>query len=142
MRYFYLEPEVAGGIAEKSVADLSVRPPLVSRLHYTFDGWLGGAILASLRCFIVTLSAQRALEGMGATGIKFDSAETSKSELFKDLYPDRQLPEFVWLKVYGTAGKDDLGIAPDRRLVVSQRVLDLFDGLGLSDAVVEPFGRE
>jgi hypothetical protein len=142
MTYIYLEPEVAGGIGENSVMDVSVHPPVVSKLHYYFDDWLGGAILESFPCFIVTIPAQRALQAMRATGITFDHVETSLSEFFQDRYPGRELPEFVWLKVHGKAGRDDFGIAPDLRLVVSQRVLDLFERLGLSDADVEPFGTE
>jgi hypothetical protein len=140
MRYFYLEPEVAGGVGEHTVMNVNVHPPLVSRLHYSFDGWLGGAILEGFPCYIVTIPAQHALSTLGATGMKFDQAELSRSEFFKDMYPGRQLPEFVWLKVDGKPGKDDFGMAPDHRLVVSERVLDLFKELGLGDATFEPFG--
>ncbi len=139
MTYYYLEPEVAGGTGPHTVMDVSVHPPLVSKLHYYFDGWLGGAILESFPCFIVTIPAQRALQAMKATGVTFDRVEISKSDFFNEVNPNRELPEFVWLKVHGKAGRDDFGIAPDLRLVVSQQVLDLFERLGLSDADVEPF---
>jgi hypothetical protein len=142
MRYFYLEPEVAGGLGEHTVMNVKVHPPLVSRLHYSFDGWLGGAILTSFPCYIVTIPAQRALSALGATGMTFDQVEVSRSGLFEDMHPGRQLPEFVWLKVNGKPGKDDFGMAPDHRLVVSQRVLELFKELGLGDADVEPFASK
>ncbi|MGO8919866.1 MAG: hypothetical protein ACLQJR_28535 [Stellaceae bacterium] len=139
MTYFYLAPEVAGGIGENTVMDVSVHPPLVSKLHYSFDGWPDSVILRTFPCYIVTIPAQHALQAMGATGVTFDHVEISRSEFFKDRYPNRRLPDFVWLKVDGKAGRDDFGIAPNLRLVVSQRVLDLFERLGLSDALVEPF---
>lgn len=96
--------------------------------------------MTTFPCYIVTVPAQRALQAIRATGATFDQVEISRSEFFQDLHPGRQLPEFVWLKVHGKAGRDDLGIAPNHRLVVSQRVLDLFEQLGMPDAVVKPFG--
>jgi hypothetical protein len=140
MNYFYLEPEVAGGLGEHTVVDVSVHPPIVTYLHYSFDGWPDDVILTTFSCYIVAVPARHALEGIKVSGIKFDYAETSPSEFFKDMYPGRQLPTFVWLKVYGRPGRDDFGIAPDHRLVVSERVLDLLKRLGLSYATMEPFG--
>jgi hypothetical protein len=46
MKYFYVEPEVAGGLGERTVMDRSTHPPVVKRLHYQLEGWLGDAILA------------------------------------------------------------------------------------------------
>ena len=40
MSYYYLEPEIAGGLGECTVMDRSVRPPVVKRLHYELDGRL------------------------------------------------------------------------------------------------------
>jgi hypothetical protein len=56
------------------------------------------------------------------------------------MQPDHKLPPFAWLKVDGQAGRDDFGIAPDYRLVVSERVLDVLKPLGISNALIEPFG--
>jgi hypothetical protein len=36
VRYYYLEPEVAGGYGEDAILDTSVRPERVERLHYTW----------------------------------------------------------------------------------------------------------
>ena len=36
MKYFYIQPEVAGGLGKNTVMDRSVHPPIVSRLHYEF----------------------------------------------------------------------------------------------------------
>ena len=40
MKYYVLEPEVAGGLGENSIVDHSVVPFQVTRLHYEFEGWL------------------------------------------------------------------------------------------------------
>lgn len=41
VKYFYLEPEVSGGLGDDAIMDTGVHPPVVTRLHYEFDGWLG-----------------------------------------------------------------------------------------------------
>jgi hypothetical protein len=142
MKYYVIEPEVAGGWGNNTiVADRNVHPPRVSRLHYQFDGWLGDVLLESSPCYVVTEEAKRSIEAIGTTGAKFDEVEISTSEQFNDLYPDRRLPRFAWLQVEGKAGQDDFGIAPapDFRLVISQRILDLLRPLGIANALVEEF---
>ena len=39
--FYQLEPEVAGGWGEDTVADTTMQPPRVLQLDYCFDGWLG-----------------------------------------------------------------------------------------------------
>ncbi len=140
MEYCVIRPEVAGGWGEHTVVhDRSVHPPILSKLHYEFDGWLGDVLLTSFPVFIIAESAKKKLEAIGATGVKFDEVEVSTSEQFRDIYPDRKLPKFVWLKADGKAGHDDFGIAPICRLVISKRALDVLRSLGISHARVEEF---
>jgi hypothetical protein len=139
MKYFKIEPEVAGGISWRTVMDRSVHPPIVSKLHYEFDGWLGDVLLESFPCFVVTLEAQRALESLGAIGIEFDSVEVSTSEQFEIFYPSLKLPPFVWMKVHGEPGRDDFGLGQDLILVISERALDALSALGIAHATTEPF---
>jgi hypothetical protein len=139
MKYFKIEPEVAGGTSEHTVMDRSVHPPLVSRLHYEVDDWLGDVLLAGFPCFIVTMEAKQALEVLGATGITFDSVEITTSGVFEDFHGDRKLPPFAWMKVHGEAGRDDFGLSSDLILVISERALDALSALGLAYATTEPF---
>lgn len=139
MKYFYIEPEVAGGLGENTVIDPSVHPPIISKLHYEFDGWLGDLLLETFPCFIVTKDAKRKLQSIGATGIRFDEVEITTSEMFRGLYPNRQLPEFFWLQIQGKPGQDDFGIADDLGLVISERALEVLRELGISNALVTPF---
>ena len=46
MTYYHLEPEVAGGIGERTVLDRSGPRLRATSLHYEFDGWLGDDLLA------------------------------------------------------------------------------------------------
>lgn len=141
MAFYYIRPEVAGSVGPRSVEDRSVHPPIVTRLHYEFDGWLGGAILESFPCYIVTDPLKKALEDEGFTGCEFDEVEISASEQFADLYPERveALPKFHWLKLTGKAGNDDLGMSSDHVLVVSERVLETLKNYEMSDCDVDPY---
>ena len=107
MRYFNVEPEVAGGLGSLTVMDRSVHPPNVSRLHYRFDGWLGDVVLEAFPCFIVSEAAKEKLESLGATGALFDTVEITTSEQFQEMYPNRKLPLFAWLRVRGMPGQQD-----------------------------------
>jgi hypothetical protein len=144
MKYFVIEPEVAGGLGPNTTMERSVHPPLVSRLHYQFDGWLGDAVLESFPCFIVTEEVRRTLKRLGATGFEFGEVEITKSEQFHELLPDCQLPQFFWLRISGRPGHEDVGITADARLVVSERVFRALSDVGISHARVSEFvaGRE
>ena len=109
------------------------------RLHYVFNTWSGDAILESFPCLIATENAADALRAAAATGVDFDGVEVSASDIFEGFHPNFELPAFVWLRVKGVAGKDDFGIAVDRRFVLSERALDLIRPFGLSHAEIAPF---
>ncbi|NQZ07411.1 MAG: hypothetical protein HRT35_09655 [Algicola sp.] len=136
--YFYIEPEVSGGFGKNNQADTTVHPPNVSKLHYLFDGWLEDDILETFPCFIVTKRLKNALMQQCFTGFSIDDVEISKSEQFDNIYPNKTLPNFYWLKVTGVAGKDDFGIANDHRLVISQRILNLLKTVNIVHADLEP----
>ncbi|TIW19641.1 MAG: hypothetical protein E5V65_10075 [Mesorhizobium sp.] len=142
MQYFKIRPHVAGGIGKGTVLDSSVHPPIVTKLHYKVEAWFGDVIVATFPCFLVTEEAQRALQKMGFSGATFADAEVTTSEEFQEDQPGLELPHFVWLKVNGKAGRDDFGIAVPFRLVISERVLDLLESLGIFVAIVEPYDGE
>lgn len=133
-----VEPEVAGGLGERTEMDRGVHPPVVTRLHYRFDGWLGDAIVESFPVFLVTEAAGRALEAAGATGLRLAAADVDVSDTFAELHPDRRLPPFVWLKPVGVAGRDDVATASDGRLVLSAHAVELLGPDALAHALIEP----
>lgn len=124
MRYFLLEPEVGGGVGPETVMDTSVHPPRVDRLHYEMDTWLGDDLLTTFPCYIVTERLEAALRRLAPSGGEFGEVLVTASETFRDFHPRTKLPRFVWLKVVGRPGVDDLGMSQDHLLVVSERVLD------------------
>jgi hypothetical protein len=138
MKYFCVEPEVAGGLGSRTVMNRNVHPPVVTKLHYHFDGWLGDRLLETFPVFIIVDDARQVLDRYGLTGFRFGDVEITISEEFEDAQPGQQLPKFAWLQVDGQAKFDDFGIRADGRLVVSERALDALKELGISNALVTP----
>ncbi len=137
--YHILEPEVAGGWGKDTdFTRTPGQPVVVRKLHYQFDGWLGDELLESTPCYIVTERLAAEIKRSKLTGVSFDEVLTSKSEMFDELYPDRVLPKFIWLKVEGAAGQDDFGVTPDLQLIVSEQALTVLKSVGVSRALVTP----
>ena len=141
MRYFQVQPEVAGGFGPHTILDTSANRlahHAVQRLHYVFDGWLGDEIIGSTPCLLVTQRLADSIKRHGLTGVNFDQVEISRSTLFDEMYPDRELPSFVWMKVDGTKWAADLFFAETGRLVVSERAWELMKAFA-TNAIVSDF---
>lgn len=134
MSFIILEPEVAGEWGPHTIADVSVHPPRVERLHYEFHGWLWDDLLESFPCFIVTDRLASELRQSGLTGFVLDDVEVSIASEFVELYPDVELPVFRWLRVSGRAGLDDFGIGSDHRLVASSDAMNLLQRFRIDHA--------
>ncbi|WP_229008359.1 hypothetical protein [Methylophilus sp. Leaf408] len=134
MKYYVIEPEVAGGLGERTVIDRSSGRIEVKKLHYHFDGWLGDELLESTPCFIVSTRLANEIENQKYTGVMFSDAEITTSDEFNDLHENLKLPDFLWLKVFGVAGKDDFGMSSELNLVVSEPALQLLKQIGISHA--------
>jgi len=138
--YYFVEPEVAGGFGERSEIDRSSGTMMVKKLHYVFEGWLGDELLENTPCFIISERLANEIGANHLTGARFDEVEVTTSDEFKELYPTRQVPLFIWLRVYGVPGQDDFGLAPGLKLVISSRALHLLRGVGLAHAAsISPF---
>lgn len=78
MRYYVLEPEVAGNFGKHTIfVDQKARPPLVERFHYEFNIWLGDPILEAICCYIVTEPVRDKILSLDATGVSFGPVEVS-----------------------------------------------------------------
>jgi hypothetical protein len=136
MDRFYVEPEVAGSLGPATDLDTSTHPPVVRRLEYRMEGWLGDCLLESFPVFVVTEEARRAIEAAGLSGAAFDAVTITVSPDFMSAKAkDGALPAFAWLK---PAKDGDVATAPDGRLLLSQRALDVLKPLGLANAEIEP----
>lgn len=135
---YILEPEVAGGWGVGTIADISCHPPVVTKLIYEFDGWSGDDLLTSFPCFIVTKPLADAIQSSSLNGYELAPVQVIKSDVFAELYPGRELPEFLWLKVNGAVGRNDFAINNHHRLVVSEAAFKLLSVSNITQCEVEP----
>ena len=131
-----VEPEVAGQLGEDSVLDHSTTPFTVQVLHYDFDGWLGDDLVETTPCFLVTDLLAAALRNSDLSGWVLDDLKVTTSEVFEELYPGKDLPEFRWLKVVG-ATSDDFCLDRRHRLEVSDRALQLLKEFSIGNADIK-----
>jgi len=137
--YYAVEPEVAGGWGENTrFTRAPGTPTVIDKLHYEFDGWLGDELLESSPCYIASERLAGEIERARLTGVTFDEVEVATSRQFRDSYPDRRLPKFVWLRVNGVPGQDDFGVSPGLLLIVSERALDVLHRRIARGATVTP----
>jgi len=86
---------------------------------------LGDDLIESFPCFIVSENLKNKIDLETMSGFEFDEVKITKSDNFSDLYGNKILPRFYWLKITGRAGKQDFGLADDFRLVVSAKALSV-----------------
>ncbi|MDR6883772.1 hypothetical protein [Bacillus sp. 3255] len=111
MKFYLLEPEVPGGIGENSLLTYeSGKIKEVVHLHFVFEGWLGDDLVTTNPCFIVSKRLADAISRSDLTGYVFKTVEVSTSETFKELYPNRTLPEFKWLIPLGEVEIDGVSV--------------------------------
>lgn len=132
-----IEPEVAGGLGSETQLDNTVHPPLIKKLHFVFEGWLGDDIIETFPCFLVTRRLMEGVVKRALTGISFDVVQITKSPDFMVMNSDVILPEFCWAKINGTSTDFDFFLANDHRLVISERVYELFKQFKLKHALLE-----
>lgn len=131
MTYYLIEPEVAGGWGDEFEIDRSTNT--VTRVHYEVADWLGNPIVTTSPVYLVLRETGKRMTEAGFTGFTLDEALVTACDQYEIFNPDGVLPDLVWLKVHGKPGEDDLGLGDD--LVVSQRVMDLFQADGFTSAI-------
>lgn len=139
VRFFTLSPEVAGGLGRNTVRVRETHPPVVTQLHVEFEGWSGDDLLEVFPCLFATERLERLLRDHAFSGFERKPIETTTSYEFRELYPNVTLPNFVWLRIVGRAGVDEIGVDPEARLVVSNDVLRVLRTLRLENCEVEEF---
>ena len=92
MRFFLLEPEVAGGEGEHTEMEVSVHPPVATRLHYEVAGWQGDDLLESTPCFVISPEAAAPLAGAGMESFTLADALITLLAGTEDLIDWRRRP--------------------------------------------------
>lgn len=147
MKLFMIEPEVAGGIGENTVYEsyaVGKEPMAISHLHFVFDGWLGDDILETTPCFLVSERLKTAIEKSGLTGFEFQNIEISTSDEWDEMYPIREVPQFIRLLPLGTIKTEsekysdwdnmDFCLTPKAYLVISEAAKNLLEEFQVENA--------
>jgi len=123
MEYHVLEPEVPGGLGERTELEALPGGHHVLKLHYEFAaGCQGDELATSHPVFIVSERVGLALETERLSGFRLAGMEQSVDDEAYEFDPDLELPTFRWLQLVGVAGLDDFGL-DGACLVVSERAL-------------------
>ena len=142
MKYYLLEPEVAGGFGDHVVLDTSVHPPLVRHLHYEFADWFGDDLVCTFPVFLVTEALAKRLTASGLPAFALKDVEITLSPEAEEILEGRALPRFVWWQVTGRPGVDDFGVTDKADLVVSDQGLAvLTGGSQLDNCDITPYER-
>lgn len=139
MEYFSVEPEVAGGLGSNTDLDTTVHPPRVRRLHYEFEDWLGDDLLETFPCFVVSQELADLIRASALDGVALAFLEVSVSAEGRELFDADRLPSFEWLQVTGEAGRHDVGVTENGRLVVSERAMRVIRQRTIQNAIITPF---
>lgn len=149
MEMFRLEPEVAGEIGENS--KIKYERGIINEvefLHYEFTGWLGDEILTSHPCFIVSENIVEDILKSNLKGYRFEDIEMSTSDEFKEMYPNRDIPNFKRLipvgevivcdeKIIQSSG-DDFCLEDNVELVVSYNALEILKRHKIENCEIYP----
>lgn len=138
-KFFEIEPAVDGGVGSETRYDRSEIPRGVIKLNYAFDDWLGDDLLCAVYYYIVTDRLASILHGRELSGFFLDDVVVTKSDYFFQLHRnDLELPDFRWLKIFGTAGIEDFGKS-FHGIVVSERVMEILVQFQLKHAKIKPW---
>jgi hypothetical protein len=144
-----IEPEVAGEIGKNTVyynynAIINDNEkPIITQLHFVFDGWLGDELLEVTPCFLVSERLKNEMEMAKFSGCIFEEIEISYSNEFVELYSDREVPNFYRLipqknivvenECYSCKDMDDFMISTKSYLIISEKVKDFLNSMNVDE---------
>lgn len=145
MKYFVIEPEVAGGLGEKSeMLYENGKIKDVMYLDYEFQGWLGDDILTTHPCFIISKPLFEVIRDSSLCGYRLDSMNVSFSDEYRELHKDLKVPEFMRIipsesirdtTIINTLSMD-FYLYKNRYLVVSETVLQIIRNFHIANCTI------
>lgn len=139
MKYFVIEPEVAGSLGSDTILDRSTHPPIVNRLEFRFEGWLGDPIVESFPVFLARSDLVSRFKAIGITGYQIADAKITISDDLKATDPKLSIPPFEWVQIIGKSKHDDFFLAVDFRLVISEKVKAAVEEYGVKYWSIEEY---
>jgi len=140
IKYFKLHPEVPGGLGQNTIYDKSILHWKLLHLHVVFDGWLGSDLLKISSCYLITDILKDQIIKEKLTGVlDFVDFEKDISTTFKNIYPNKVLPNFSWMQINGQVAIDDFAIDAKNKLIVSSNALSILNKVKLMDCEIEEY---
>jgi hypothetical protein len=141
MKKYIIEPEVAGQLGKDTILNHSTKPPIIEKLNYEFEDWLGDDFIEGFQCFICSEKLAEYIKKQNLTGYIFDECKVTKSQFFNDLHEDElELPRFLWFKIVGNE-TDDFFIVPNSMLVVSKKALDTLQAFNIDRCRIQEYEK-
>lgn len=135
--FVQIKPQAPSQLGKDTEYDKTFTPWKVLKLHVIFDVWSADDLLRNSPCYFVTKRVYDAFSESKFTGIELGGkVKTDLSETFKNIYPNKTLPDYYLITVVGEPYKDDFGIDHPNKLIVSENVLSLLKEYHLSDAKI------
>ena len=141
MKYYSVEPEVAGGLGPSTILDRSTHPPKVEKLEYKFEGWLGDHIVESFPVFLVTETLLGKMQDAHLTGYLVEDVYVTLSDEFWPLDSTLKLPVFKWIKIVGEAKNSDLFLSSDYKLVISEKAKEIIENVGATHWLLKDYSN-
>ena len=144
MKFYKLEPEIAGEIGESSKIEYENGTiKKIIFLEYLFSDWLGDELLSTHPCHIVTENLKKDISANNLTGVKFQKIKKTFSDEFIELNISTDIPEFVQIvcdNFYEDKNENalqDFYVNRYKELIVSESALKVIKKHTLNNCLIE-----
>ncbi len=137
-KYFIIEPEVAGTLGKHTKREASVHPPVINKLHYIIENWLGDDIIAAFPVMLITEKLKKLIEDANLTGYEISDCELSISDNYLELKGNSEIPIFYWFKITSSFFETDFLLNQYHHLVVSEKALNILKNARIEEANILP----
>lgn len=139
MKYFIIEPEVAGSLGSDTILDRSTHPPSVKRLEYRFEGWLGDPIVESFPVFLARSDLVLRFKKIRLTGFQIADVKVTIADNLQATDHKLVIPPFEWVQIVGKSEHSDFFLADDLRLVISEKTRAVIEEYGVKFWAIEEY---
>lgn len=144
MRFYKLEPEIAGEIGDNSIIQYkNGKISKVKYLEFRFTDWLGDELISTHPCYIITENLKKEILLNKLKGIQFQDILISFSDDFFELNDSIEIPNFVRIiceNIYEEKNDDivqDFYVNKYKELIISENALNVFRNHTLNNCVIQ-----
>ena len=135
--YYFIKPQSASQLGNKTVYDKSVVPWGIEKLHVIFDVWSNDDILKNSPCYFISKKLHNGILDSELSGIEIgEQIQIDKSDTFQSLYPNKKIGEFYLVHITGSPMVSDFGILSPNKLIISEKALKLLNGYIMNDCEI------